>query len=90
MFSTFFSICNTCISELYDVSIEYCKVGSNESKLKICFKNNGRDIESTVCGCLDITEANNIQLTCIVDGTMLKSDVAFIENSIHLFDKVLL
>lgn len=88
-FSTFFSISIICISELYDVNIEYCEVGSNESKFKIYFKNNGTDIESNVYGCLDISEANNFQLACVVDGIMYKSNVAFIENSIHLFDKVL-
>lgn len=51
--------------------------------------NNDTAIESNVNGNLDISKANNFQLTCVVDGTLYKSNIAFIENSVHLFNKVL-
>lgn len=77
------------ISELYDVKIEYCGVGSSDSKFNICFKNKDTEIESNVRGSLDTSSSNKFHLTCVVDGTMYRSNIAFIENSVHLFNKVL-
>lgn len=78
------------ISELYDVSVEYFETGSAYSRFKVLFKNKDTDVESDVSGSLDVSQPNKIRLTCVVDGTMYKSDIAFIENSIYLFNKVLL
>jgi len=78
------------ISELYDVRIEYCGVGSSDSRFNICFKNKDTEIESNVRGSLDTLSSNKFHLTCIVDGTLYRSNIAFIENSVHLFNKVLL
>lgn len=76
--------------EFYDVKIEYYGVGSNNSKFKIYFKNKDADVESNVYGSLDTSRPNKFHLLCEVDGTLYKSNVAFLENSIHLFNKVLL
>ncbi|XP_025425003.1 uncharacterized protein LOC112693939 isoform X2 [Sipha flava] len=73
--------------EFYDVSIEYYEVGSNNSKFKINFKNKDVDIESNVNGSLDPSRPNKFHLICEVDGTLYKSNAAFLENSIHLFNK---
>lgn len=78
------------VSELYDVSIEYCAVGSSDSKFNICFKNKDSEIKSNVNGTLDTSSPNKFHLTCVVDGTLYKSNVAFVQNSVNLFNKVLL
>lgn len=83
-------IWNFFILGLYDVNIEYCGVGSNNCIFKIYFKNKNVDIESSVNGSLDISRPNKFHLICEVDGTLYKSNVAFLQNSIHLFNKVLL
>lgn len=77
------------VSEMYDVRIEYCGVGSCNSSFNVCFKNKDTEIESNVIGSLDTSSPNRFHVTCIVDGTLYRSNIAFIENSIHLFNKVL-
>lgn len=77
------------IIELYNVNIEYYGVGSSDSKFKVLFKNKDVDIECNVSGSLDISQPNKFHLICVVDGTLYKSNVAFLENSIHLFNKVI-
>lgn len=76
------------ISELYDVSVEYFGVGSNNSNYKISFKNKGTDIEANVNGSLDTSLPNKFHLMCEVDGTLYRSNIAFLENSVHMFSKV--
>lgn len=78
------------VTELYDVRIEYCGVGSSNSRFIVCFKNKDTEIESNVTGSLDTSSPNKFHLTCVVDGTLYRSNIAFIENSINLFNKVLL
>jgi len=77
------------VLELYDVRIEYCGVGSSNSKFNVCFKNKDTEIESNVIGSLDTSSPNKFHLTCVVDGTLYRSNIAFIENSVNLFNKVL-
>ncbi|XP_060862861.1 methylcrotonoyl-CoA carboxylase subunit alpha, mitochondrial isoform X1 [Metopolophium dirhodum] len=77
---------NLC-GEMYDVRIEYCGVGSSNSRFNVSFKNKDTEIESNVIGSLDTSSPNRFHLTCIVDGTLYKSNIAFIENSVHLFNK---
>jgi len=77
------------VSEMYDVRIEYCGVGSSNSRFNVSFKNKDTEIESNVIGSLDTSSPNRFHLTCVVDGTLYKSNIAFIENSVHLFNKVL-
>lgn len=74
---------------MYDVSVEYCEVGSNNSNFIVCFKNKDIVVKSNVNGSLDPSQPNKFHLTCVVDGTTYKSNVAFLENSVHLFNKVL-
>lgn len=78
------------ILELYNVRIEYYAVGSSDSKFTICFKNKDKEIESNVNGSLDTSSPNKFHLTCVVDGILYRSNIAFVENSVHLFNKVLL
>lgn len=75
--------------ELYDVNVEYIGVGSNDRSFKICFNNKHIAVESKVNGNLDTSQPNKIHLNCVVDGTLYRSNVAFLENSVHLFNKVL-
>lgn len=74
---------------MYDVKIEYCGVGSSNSRFNVCFKNKDTEIESNVIGSLDTSSPNRFHLTCVVNNTLYRSNIAFIENSIHLFNKVL-
>lgn len=73
---------------MYDANIEYLEVGSNNSNFKVCFNNKHTNIESNVIGNLDTSQPNKYNLTCVVDGTIYRSNVAFLKNSIHLFNKV--
>lgn len=77
-------------SELYNITVEYCGVGSSNSKFKICYKTKDTDIKSDITGKLDVSQPNKIHLTCVVDGTLYRSDIAFLENSVHLFNRVLI
>lgn len=63
-------------------------MGSSDSKFKICFKNNNKDVECNVNGSLDISSSNKYNLTCVVDGILYKSVIAFLGNTIYLFNKV--
>lgn len=81
---------NISISELYDVMVEYCEVGSSNSKFKICYKNKDTDIKSDMTGKLDVSQPNKVHLTCVVDGTLYRSNIVFLENSVHLFNRVLI
>lgn len=64
-------------------------MGSSSSKYKICFKHSDTNIELNASGSLDTTVPNKCQLMCTVDGTLYKSNIAVLQNSIHLFNKVL-
>lgn len=63
-------------------------MGSSNSKFKICFKNKDKDVELILNGSLDISLPGKYHLVCVVDGTLHKSVIAFLENSIYLFNKV--
>ncbi|XP_050421823.1 methylcrotonoyl-CoA carboxylase subunit alpha, mitochondrial isoform X2 [Adelges cooleyi] len=73
--------------ETYDCTVEYDSVGSNEPTFKMNIKNKNAKEVSTVSGNLDLSQLNKTLLTCVLDNIVYKCNVAFVDSSIHMFNK---
>ncbi|XP_050541609.1 methylcrotonoyl-CoA carboxylase subunit alpha, mitochondrial [Daktulosphaira vitifoliae] len=75
-----------CLSgEIYEASIQYENVGSNDPIFIINLKNKNNEVKSIITGNLDMSQFNKNNLTCVLDDIMCKSKVSFVDKSIYLF-----